>query len=103
MAARYQKGGVLLRRIRPDLLIEMLLLGINFKRTCIMPKLIEIWESSNTVKVAELIAKLEESPPETAVAYLWEGQVTPVVLDQVFLREDNDQVHGPVLLLNAET
>jgi hypothetical protein len=68
-----------------------------------MPKLIKDWKDSNTVTVAELIAKLSEYPPDMAVAYTWEGQVLPVVLEELEVMDETDRVFGPVLLLDAET
>lgn len=68
-----------------------------------MPKLIKDWKDSNTVTVAELIAKLSEYPQGMAVAYIWEGQVCPVVLDKIEVMQETEYVYGPVLLLNAET
>lgn len=68
-----------------------------------MPKLIKEWKDSTTVTVGELIAKLSEYPSEMAIAYTWEGQVLPVVLDEMEVVQETSRVHGPVLLLNAET
>lgn len=68
-----------------------------------MPRLIKSEPFSTTVTVAELIAKLSQYPPETAIAYLWESQITPVVLDQIEIRQETDKVHGPVVVMNAET
>ena len=68
-----------------------------------MPQLIKRWEGSTTATVGELIAKLSEFPQEMGVAYTWEGQVLPVVLEKIEVMEDTDKVCGPVLLLDAET
>ena len=68
-----------------------------------MPKLIKGCMDSTTITVADLIAKLNEYPPGMAVAYTWEGTVRPVVVKEIEIMQDTDRVHGPVLLLNAET
>lgn len=68
-----------------------------------MPGLIKGQKNSTTVTVSELISKLSEYPPDMAIAYTWEGQVTPVVLSEVEVMGETDMVFGPVLFLNAET
>lgn len=68
-----------------------------------MPRLLKDCKDSDTVSVAQLIAKLSEYPPDMAVAYTWEGQVLPVVLEELEVMEETDRVFGPVLLLDAET
>lgn len=68
-----------------------------------MPRLIKRHSNSQTATVAELIAKLAEYPPDMAVAYTWEGQITPVDFSEIEVMQETDQVFGPVLLLNAET
>lgn len=68
-----------------------------------MKKLIKEWEDSNTVTVGELIRKLSEYPKEMAIAYTWEGQILPVVLAEIEVMQETKKVHGPVILLNAET
>lgn len=67
-----------------------------------MPELIKHYKSE-TVKISDLIAKLSEYPPDMAVAYTWEGQITPVVLDEIKVMQETSKVYGPVLLLNVET
>ena len=68
-----------------------------------MPQLIKGWSESNTATVSELIQKLSEYPPDMPIAYTWEGQVVPVVIDEINVMEETDKVHGPVVLMNAET
>ena len=68
-----------------------------------MPKLIKGWQDSNTLRVAELIRKLSEYPQGMAIAYTWEGQILPVVLDEIEVMQESSKVYGPVVLLNAET
>ena len=68
-----------------------------------MPKLIKGWQDSNTITVAELIRKLSEYPQDMAIAYTWEGQILPVVLDEIEVMQESSKVYGPVVLLNAET
>jgi hypothetical protein len=68
-----------------------------------MPKLIKSEPNSTTVTVSELIEYLSLYPPDTAIAYQWEGQVTPIVLDEIAIMQETAKVHGPVVLMNAET
>jgi hypothetical protein len=68
-----------------------------------MPRLIKEWPLSETVTVGELILELQKHDPEMAVAFLWEGQITPVVLARIEVMQETDKVHGPVLLMDAET
>jgi hypothetical protein len=67
-----------------------------------MPKLIKGWDNC-TITVGELIQKLSEYPPDMAIAYTWESQVTPVVLDEIKVIQESDYIYGPVVLMNAET
>jgi hypothetical protein len=68
-----------------------------------MPKLIKGWQDSTTVTVAELIRKLSEYPQDMAIAYTWEGQVLPVLLEEIEVMQETSKVYGPVVLMNAET
>lgn len=68
-----------------------------------MPKLIKGWFDSQTVTVGELIECLQSFPSDMPVAYTWESQVTPVEIERIQVMPDTDKVHGPVLLLDAET
>lgn len=68
-----------------------------------MPRLIKSEPNSTTVTVAELIAHLSLYPPDTAVAYMWEGQITPVDLHDIDVYQETTKVFGPVVLMNAET
>jgi hypothetical protein len=68
-----------------------------------MPKLHKDWKDSTTATVADLVRKLSEYPPDMAVAYTWEGQVTSVVLEEIEIMQESQWVYGPVVLLNAET
>ncbi len=58
-----------------------------------------------TVTVSELIEWLKQFPEDTAVAYTWEGQVTPISFadTEVIEYSQYGSILGPVLLLNAET
>lgn len=67
-----------------------------------MPHLLKDWRDSNTVTVQELINELLKYDGSMAVAYTWEGQVLPVVLDKIEVMEETSRVFGPVLLLDAE-
>jgi hypothetical protein len=68
-----------------------------------MTRLIKAWPLSTTVTVGELMQELQKHDPEMAVAFLWEGQITPVVLHCFEVMQETDKVHGPVLLMDAET
>jgi hypothetical protein len=68
-----------------------------------MPILIKEWPLSETVTVGDLILELQKHDPEMAVAFLWESQITPVVLDRIKVMPETDKVYGPVLLMDAET
>lgn len=69
-----------------------------------MPKLFKNvpWKSE-TATVADLIAALQKYPPEMLVAYTWEGQIVPVVVENVEIFQETESINGPVLLLDAET
>lgn len=68
-------------------------------------RLIKSVPYSITITVSELIEALRQYPDNLPVAYLWEGQVTPVVVSEIKVHEENSlsDVYGPVLLMNAET
>lgn len=68
-----------------------------------MPRLIKAWPLSETVTVGELIAELQKHDSEMAVAFVWEGQITPVVFHRFEVMQETDKVYGPVLLMDAET
>jgi len=68
-----------------------------------MPKLIKGWQDSTTTTVGELIRKLSEYPQDMAIAYTWEGQILPVVLEEIEVMQETNKVYGPIVLMNAET
>lgn len=68
-----------------------------------MPRLLKDWKDSSTATVGELIAKLSKYPQDMAVAYTWEGQILPVVLEEISVMGETSKVYGPIVLMNAET
>jgi hypothetical protein len=68
-----------------------------------MPKLYKDWPNSKTITVAELIAELSKYRQDMPVAYTWEGQVLPVVLEEIEVMTKSESVCCPVLLLDADT
>lgn len=68
-----------------------------------MPKQLKKAWKSETATVAELIEALQKYPPEMLVAYTWEGQIVPVVVENVEIFQETESINGPVLLLDAET
>ncbi len=53
--------------------------------------------------VAELIKKLSEYPQDMAIAYTWEGQILPVVLEEIAVMGETNKVYGPLVLMDAGT
>jgi len=68
-----------------------------------MRKLLKHFPEKATVTNGELIEKLQNYPLDILVAYSWEGCVVPVVLGEMEVMEETDFVHGPVLVLDADT
>lgn len=70
-----------------------------------MPQLLKNEASigNETVTIKQLIQKLQEYPPDMMVAYTWEGQINPVILDEFIVEPNNKHLTGPTLLLDAET
>lgn len=68
-----------------------------------MPQLLKNAPWSSTITVAELIEKLQQYPPEMAVAFTWEGQIKPVFPENFTVSDESRHIYGPVLLMDAET
>ena len=58
---------------------------------------------SETVTVAEVIQELQKYASHLPVAFVWEGQIRPVVFEAFEVMQETDKVHGPILLLDADT
>ena len=56
-----------------------------------------------TITVGELVEYLQTFPDKMRVAYTWEGQILPVVLDKNEVVQETAEFYGPLLLLEAET
>jgi hypothetical protein len=68
-----------------------------------MPVKLGRYPNEVTATVGELIAKLQQFDADLPVAYGWEGQITPVELDEFEVLETSKHVIVPILLMNAET
>jgi hypothetical protein len=64
---------------------------------------VQLFPRQQTATVAELIDELKKHDPEMPVAYLWESQITPVVLSGISVCESIKNATRPVLLMDAET
>jgi hypothetical protein len=64
---------------------------------------VQLWARQDTATVAELIEELKKHDPEMPVAYLWESQVTPVILSEIKPSSEIKGASQTILLLNAET
>ena len=63
---------------------------------------VELSIGAETLTIKELIEVLSTFPPDMAVAYTWEGQITPVEKDAITVLNLSKHVTTPVLLLDAE-
>jgi hypothetical protein len=64
---------------------------------------VQLFPRQDTATVAELIEELKKHAPEMPVTYLWESQVTPVILSEIKLSREIRGALQTILLLNAET
>jgi hypothetical protein len=64
---------------------------------------VQLFPAQDTATVAELIEELKKHDPEMPVAYLWESQVTPVILSEINPSSEIKGALQSILLLNAET
>jgi hypothetical protein len=64
---------------------------------------VQLFPRQDTATVAELIEELKKHAPEMPVAYLWESQVTPVILSEIKPSREIRGALQTILLLNAET
>ena len=65
--------------------------------------MVQLFPRQQTATVAELIDELKKHDPEMPVAYLWESQITPVVLSEISVCKSIKNATRPVLLMDAET
>jgi hypothetical protein len=68
-----------------------------------MPVQLGRYPNELTATVGELIAKLSQFDADLPVAYQWEGQITPVVIEDFTILAKSTHVVTPILLMNAET